>query len=106
MISLDWDEIDQSTAEIRCEDILKWQFVQYIDLFSSPMGTGFHVYVYMNGYDPSKAVCHNLRKHWHDDPKRMKNDKLLREGEQSVLFHYKFIDGKVYQQQFVKRFTK
>lgn len=106
MISLDWDNITQKEAISRCKKILEWQFVKSIDLFLSPSGSGYHVYV-NTAYEVSYSLNHVIRRIWQDDPKRLHNDMMYRyQDPQSVLFHYKKIDGEILQQKFIMEFKK
>jgi len=89
MIGLDWDSIAYYEARKRIDDIIKNDFVDYIDLFESPSGEGYHVKVYTKQYFPYTKRL-QLRQSWKDDGKRIVTDLLKsNQAPKEVLFYKK-----------------
>jgi hypothetical protein len=105
-ISLDWDKISRKTANKRCKRILKIKYVFQIDLYKSPMGKGYHCYVYFIETELLKDLNLIIRSLLWDDKKRLHLDQSMRDKEPSVLFCEKHIGNKVYKEKFIRNFIK
>ena len=57
MIGLDWDNIAYSIAKERIDFILKYDFIDYIDLFESPNGEGYRITVLMKVHFSKIFLC-------------------------------------------------
>lgn len=102
LIKLDWDSISYCVAVQRIEKIIEQSKIIYADLFSSPSGDGFHVYI----YTLEKLDALQFRQKWKDDGKRIITDILKPDNApKDVLFQWKYINGKKYESEFMKRFA-
>ena len=100
-IKLDWDSIGYSEAIRRIRIIKQNPIIEYLDLFASSSGDGYHVYLYTK----SEVNSLEYRDMYKDDGKRVVTDLLKRdESPKDVLFQYKILNGKKYQVEFIKRF--
>lgn len=103
-IKLDWDSISYAIAKNRIKVILQNRDmkIEYVDLFSSASGDGYHVYVYTKNEIKNRFFYRRL---WKDDGKRIVTDLLKPSGSpQDVLFQLKNLSGRNYKINFLDRF--
>jgi hypothetical protein len=106
ILNLDWDDITEQVAIDRCKEILKQEVaIQAIELKTSPMGSGYHVYLYLGG-QPLSGSVRAFREKWFDDPKRIELDYGIRNENFSVLFNTKVVNGATYLERPFMVFTR
>ncbi len=89
----------------RISTIKKDKIVNTIQIFQSPKGDGYHIYIKEN-YPLTFEQKIHYRRIWKDDPKRIIID-LLKVGKEptDVMFKYKYQRGIKYSETFIKEIT-
>ena len=102
LIKLDWDNIAYYSCMNRIKEIKKHKVVKSIQIFQSPKGDGYHIYIKEN-YPLTFEEKIHFRRIWKDDPKRIIID-LMKVGKEptDVLFKYKFQKGIKYSETFIE----
>jgi len=106
LIKLDWDNIAYYTCKKRINEIIKYKVVKSIQIFESPKGDGYHIYIKENYPLSFKEKIH-YRNIWKDDGKRVNID-LLKIGNEptDVMFKYKIQRGIKYKEIFIDEVKK
>ena len=106
LIGLDWDNIAYSIAKERVDFILKYDFIDYIDLFESPNGEGYHARIYTKYPIPYEQRL-RYRQQWKDDGRRIVTDLLKADSSpKEVLFNCKIYNGQEHKEIFMEKFKK
>ena len=104
LIGLDWDNIAYSIAKERIDFILKYDFIDYIDLFESPNGEGYHARIYTKYFIPYEQRL-RYRQQWKDDGRRIVTDLLKADSSpKEVLFNCKIYNGTEHKEIFIEKF--
>ena len=105
LIKLDWDKIAYYSCMNRINEIKKHKVVKSIQIFQSPKGDGYHIYIKEN-YPLTFQQQIHFRKIWKDDPKRIIID-LMKIGKEptDVIFKYKIQKGIKYSETFIEEIT-
>ena len=105
LIKLDWDNIAYYPCMNRINEIKKHKVVKSIQIFQSPKGDGYHIYIKEN-YPLTFQQQIHFRRIWKDDPKRIIID-LMKIGKEptDVIFKYKIQKGIKYSETFIEEIT-
>ena len=103
MIQLDWDGIAFSLAKQRLNKIKKMKPVKGYQIFESPRGDGYHVYISLKK-PVSEKDSYKLRQFWKDDGNRIIMDVLYRPRHvpHDILFNKKLYMGQVLKERFIE----
>ena len=107
IIKLDWDGIAYDIARKRLNKIKSFYVVTAYQIFESPSGDGYHVYVQLcvNITVPSS---YKLRQRWKDDGQRVIMDALFRPENvpHDILFTKKMVDGLELKERLIEGWTR
>ena len=107
IITLDYDKIAWTECKKRIDFILNdHKDILDIDVYSSPLNDGYHLYVYMTDYIQWNEII-RLRQRWKDDGKRIEIDlmKTLPETKM-IMFRSKTRKGYKYNEIFMGEYVK
>ena len=106
-ITLDYDKIAWSECKKRIDFILNdHKDILDIDVYSSPLNDGYHLYVNMTKYMKWNEIM-RLRRRWHDDGKRIIIDLLKTRNEtKMIMFRSKTRHGYKFKEIFIGKFYR
>ena len=104
-ITLDYDKIAWTECKKRIDFILNdHKDILDIDVYSSPLNDGYHLYVNMTKYMKWNEIM-RLRRRWHDDGKRIIIDLMKTRNEtKMIMFRSKTRHGYKFNEIFIDRF--